>query len=221
MEIPDKILSLLRYYKRNDLANLLEESNYDLSESNSYGSVLYSRLTTLIILSPVNKHEKLSKLPQGDIDEIIKAFHVIYTVQPNDIEIDSIEFRVDPHAVIPGVDDGKYMPDDYDTSYWDQDCFKLFISHPSSIKQTAKSLSNQLIQYGISAFVAHEDIEPSKEWIKIIESALVSCDALLALLNEDFKTSNWCDQEAGIVFGRDKLIIQDYFVESEILSMAE
>lgn len=207
MQIPDKIFSILRYKGKNDIANLLKKSKYELNVSDTYGSRLYSQLTTLIILSPMNKFEELSKLPESDTDEIIKAFHVIYPVQARDIEIRYIEFRIDPEATIPGVDNEKYMPDDYDTSFWDQGYFKLFLSHPSSIKETAKKLSDQLKQYGISAFVAHEDIEPSKEWIKVIESALVSCDALLALLNNDFKTSNWCDQEAGIAFGLDKLII--------------
>lgn len=51
-------------------------------------------------------------------------------------------------------------------------------------------------------FVAHDTIEPSKEWQDEIESALRTCQALCALLTPDFVGSKWCDQEVGFAVSR-------------------
>jgi hypothetical protein len=61
--------------------------------------------------------------------------------------------------------------------------------------------------YGISAFVAHRDIEPTKEWQSEIELALNTADALCALLHPAFHESKWTDQEVGFAMGRQLLII--------------
>lgn len=85
---------------------------------------------------------------------------------------------------------------------WEQDSFRLFISHLASHKLTAHELKSHLAFYGIEGFVAHEDIQPGKAWQLVIESALHSCDALVALLHDGFRESDWCDQEVGIALGR-------------------
>ncbi|HVB34845.1 MAG TPA: toll/interleukin-1 receptor domain-containing protein [Patescibacteria group bacterium] len=56
--------------------------------------------------------------------------------------------------------------------------------------------------FGISAFVAHTDIRPTKEWQEEIAIALASMDAFVALLTEKFHTSEWTDQEVGYALGR-------------------
>ncbi len=207
MKIPDKIYQILAYRSRSDLANLLRQSKYELNVSNTYGSRLFSLLTTLEVYSPINKNEELTKLPDDDQREIITAFHVLHPVRDGEPEINSVEFLIDPDASVLGLDEEVYVPKEIDTSYWRTGYFRLFISHSALIKEGVKKLRNHLIQYGISAFVAHEDIEPIKEWLNSIESALVTCDALVAMLDQNFKTSNWCDQEVGIVFGQNKFII--------------
>jgi hypothetical protein len=61
--------------------------------------------------------------------------------------------------------------------------------------------------YGISSFVAHVDIEPTREWQSEIEAGLQSMDALVAILMPGFNESNWCDQEVGMAVGRGVLVI--------------
>lgn len=90
---------------------------------------------------------------------------------------------------------------------WNPGYFRLFLSHLSAFKKSTSMLQAALKKYGISSFVAHEDIEPSKEWQEEIESALHTMDALVAVLMPGFKESNWCDQEVGVAFGRNVLII--------------
>ena len=93
------------------------------------------------------------------------------------------------------------------SSYWKVGYYKVFISHVSKYKESASNLKLMLEPYGISAFVAHEDIKPSKEWEVEIEKALFSMNALCAILTPDFNESSWCDQECGYAFGRNVLTI--------------
>ena len=96
---------------------------------------------------------------------------------------------------------------DNSTSFWKIGHFKLFISHVSTFKNTVGILKNDLEKYGISSFVAHEDIEPTKEWQEEVEKGLFSMDALCAILMPGFKESNWTDHEVGIAIGRGVLVI--------------
>jgi nucleoside 2-deoxyribosyltransferase len=86
--------------------------------------------------------------------------------------------------------------------FWRKDMLRLFISHIAVHRAFAGELQEALLRYGISSFVAHNDIEPTSEWQTQIETALATCDALLALLHEDFHASNWTDQEIGFAMGR-------------------
>lgn len=63
------------------------------------------------------------------------------------------------------------------------------------------------MMYGVSGFVAHEDIEPSREWQQTIEVALMSMHAVVALMTPEFHESRWIDQEVGWGFGRGVLVL--------------
>lgn len=94
-----------------------------------------------------------------------------------------------------------------EADFWKPNHFKLFLSHLSSFREKAHFLRNSLLKYGISSFVAHDDIEPTREWQTEIEKALFSLDALVALLMPGFIESKWTDQEIGMAIGRNKLVI--------------
>ena len=87
-------------------------------------------------------------------------------------------------------------------TFWSSNSARVFLSHLASMKVSFGQLKTELAKVGISAFVAHDDIEPTKEWQTEIESALSSMDGLVALLAPGFKESNWCDQEVGVAIGR-------------------
>ncbi len=91
--------------------------------------------------------------------------------------------------------------------FWEQRHFRLFISHLSEHKKTVGRLQRALLQYGIAGFVAHVDIEPTREWQDEIEAGLASMDALAAVLTPGFQESNWTDQEVGYALGRGVLIV--------------
>lgn len=84
---------------------------------------------------------------------------------------------------------------------------RLFISHVHTAKSTVSEVSNELLDFGIEGFVAHQDIKPSQEWLATIETGLRTCDAAAAYLTKDFPSSQWTDQEMGFVFAQDKLIV--------------
>lgn len=89
-----------------------------------------------------------------------------------------------------------------DPPFWRKRMFRLFISHLATEKVFAAELQEALLAYGISSFVAHNDIEPTLEWQTQIETALATCDSLVAVLHADFHRSNWTDQEIGFAMGR-------------------
>lgn len=94
-----------------------------------------------------------------------------------------------------------------EATFWKAGHFKLFLSHLATFKKTIGILKTELEKYGISSFVAHEDIEPTKQWQDEIEKGLFSMDAMCAILMPGFKESNWTDQEVGVAIGRNVLII--------------
>ncbi len=92
-------------------------------------------------------------------------------------------------------------------SFWQPGFFRLFISHTSTNRESAHRLKRALAEYKIAAFVAHDDIEPTKEWETEIERALRTMDAMSAIITPDFPESRWCDQEVGFAIGRGKLVV--------------
>jgi hypothetical protein len=89
-----------------------------------------------------------------------------------------------------------------DPPFWKPRMFRLFISHLSAERKFAAQLQEALLPFGISAFVAHEDIEPTLEWQSQIEASLATADSLVALLHPTFHDSKWTDQEVGFAMGR-------------------
>jgi len=85
---------------------------------------------------------------------------------------------------------------------WQPGYFRLFLSHKAEFKPFPSSFKESMALYGVSCFVAHEDIQPTKEWQDEIEKALFSMDALAALISEGFSNSCWTDQEIGVAIGR-------------------
>lgn len=85
---------------------------------------------------------------------------------------------------------------------WGPAPLRVFISHISCHKEHATKIKESLAEIGIASFVAHTDIEPTKEWQTQIELALASMDSFVALLTRGFKESNWTDQEVGFALAR-------------------
>lgn len=94
-----------------------------------------------------------------------------------------------------------------ESKYWSPNHFRVFVSHLAKDKSKAAKLRQGLKKYGISCFVAHDDIKPTHEWLQEIERSLISMDAMIAILTLNFHESEWTDQEIGAAVGRQLLVI--------------
>ena len=92
-------------------------------------------------------------------------------------------------------------------SFWKPDHIRLFISHRDKYKNEAQDLANKLEKYGISAFVAHDTIEPMTTWQEEIMKGLQTMEVMLAFITNDFAESSWTNQEIGFALGRNVPII--------------
>lgn len=86
--------------------------------------------------------------------------------------------------------------------FWKDGYLRVFISHLSTNRERMSALKVNLGHWGISAFIAHEDIKASREWRDEVEAGLETMDALVAVVEPGFKESDWCAQEVGYALGR-------------------
>ena len=80
---------------------------------------------------------------------------------------------------------------------------RVFLSHVATERGFVGEVSGQLAEIGLSAFVAHDSIEPSSVWQDTIEEALRTADVLVGLLHPGFNASPWAQQEVGWALGRE------------------
>ena len=85
-----------------------------------------------------------------------------------------------------------------------RDTARVFISHVHLDKVLAGNTKRALsARFGIEAFVAHDDITPSKAWREQIKRALATCHYFVAILKyPEYHQSQWCDQEVGWALAR-------------------
>lgn len=86
--------------------------------------------------------------------------------------------------------------------FWVSGYLKMFISHLSSNRAKMSALKAGLANWGITAFIAHEDIQVSREWRDEVEAGLETMEVLAAVVEPGFKESDWCAQEVGFALGR-------------------
>lgn len=87
-------------------------------------------------------------------------------------------------------------------SAWKQDGLKLFFSHLSTQRHLIGSVAEKINGIGLNAFVAHESIAPTNDWLEVIEGALSTSDGMVAFIHPGFRESEWCDHEIGWGIGR-------------------
>lgn len=86
--------------------------------------------------------------------------------------------------------------------FWADGQLRLFVSHLSLNRERMSALKSSLAHWGICAFIAHEDIEASREWRDEVEAGLETMEILAAVVEPGFKESDWCSQEVGYALGR-------------------
>lgn len=105
------IIEVLKSQKYIRTAKLLENSYYILNESSDLGSKSYSTLTTVGIYCSKGQYPELRALNKR---KIISAFHALYPVKEGSIEIDQIEFYVDPKLMdLTKKENSKILQDEF------------------------------------------------------------------------------------------------------------
>jgi len=138
----------------------------------------------------------------SDLNSISRCPNEYVSVTIEQAETDDIlKWREESGALLTLQKSEKEMSDATER-LWVKGQLKVFLSHRAEHKEQATELKKSFAYIGVSAFVAHEDIEPTKAWLDEIELALSTQDVCVALLTEGFNNSNWTDQEIGISIGR-------------------
>lgn len=98
MDQATKVRRILEHRGRGDIARLLKKSTYRVDESTTYGSYLFSVLSSVELFSPLHLNEKLVALSEEDKKLILDAFLTLYPPKAHSPEIVNIDFFVDPEA---------------------------------------------------------------------------------------------------------------------------
>ena len=219
-ELPPKLekilASLSGYYSQNDmpmLQRLIVNSSYHVHEEwvckswvggTDYGHAIFFNVPSEIYYEIFDNLDSVAQELQGRINQISHVqneyIHEVFLELQEDSVMEN--WRENSGVLIHASSATAVTPEDQLSELWTPGCLRLFISHKAKYKKQASELKDALDYYGVSSFVAHEDIEPTKEWQNEIEKALFSMDAIVALLTEDFNSSKWSDQEVGVAICR-------------------
>ena len=82
-----------------------------------------------------------------------------------------------------------------------------FISYSNKNRKYCSIVKESLHEIGLDGFLAHENINISREWAEEIFNQLKQTDIFIAILSEDFKESDYCSQEIGMALQRGCMII--------------
>jgi hypothetical protein len=214
-EIERYVASLAQIYKRKNqdfLQRLLvnaevniEEHSYDNLDGGQYGFLLHLQVPEAIFSEIIDVKDNYEEEIKNKINKLISIpgeFIDLVSIEMQLLEDDN--WREKSGLVLHPK---KHIPDKVLERIWKPRCVRAFLSHKAGHKAKASKLKEELEKYGISCFVAHKDIKPTKEWGQEIENAIFSMDILIALMTEDFHDSDWTDQETGVAVGRHILII--------------
>ncbi len=179
----DENLSICKDIIQNAEANLELGIEYDNWNHGIYYHKLILNIPFHIFSLMGGREQNYEKLILNDINNIAKT--------PNE--------QISIVSILVNDSNKSIEKSDIDESMW-KNGFRIFISHKVEDKLKAKELKNDLADYGISAFVAHEDIKPNKKWLSTIENALLSMDAFVALITDGYCEKIWTNQEIGFAY---------------------
>jgi TIR domain len=83
----------------------------------------------------------------------------------------------------------------------------VFLSYSHKDRRVAGALKRGLEHFGLEAFLAHEDLAPSSNWLRTIRKNLRDCHVFMPLLTKAFKQSDWTDQETGFAVSLKKIVL--------------
>lgn len=195
------VAKLFRLQGQPDLAEVLAAADARIEAMGSdFGVMYYSLFLDVPVTLFAAIEPKLGEVESGIEAKLKSAIRYPHDVLSKVVISPILE---EPMASVGRPE----VADDVALRLWAPQTFRLFLSHVSVHKVAVSSLKSELRTLGVSAFVAHEDIEPTLEWQTEIDSALRSMDAMAALLTREFHESKWTDQEVGVAVARGAMIV--------------
>lgn len=182
-----------------------EEWDYDNWNGGTYGHALFLAVPELLFLNSLKQKDNIESKITADLNKLhnFQNEHISAVFLEMEAAVDH-EWRKESGLLMVGK---RAVPPDATKRIWGDDGFRVFLSHKSEVKKETAVLKDGLRLFGISCFVAHEDIHPTKAWQDEIENALSSMDGFVALMTDGFHDSNWTDQEVGFAVARGVPII--------------
>lgn len=182
-----------------------EEWSSDRWNGGTFGHALYLVIPEQIFLNAVTKKDDIQNKLKEDLNKIHNVQNEFIAEVFLEMGVaEDHEWRKESGLLINGKRD---VPPDATKRIWGDDGFRVFLSHKSEVKMETAALKDGLRLFGISSFVAHEDIHPTKAWQDEIENALASMEGFVALMTDNFHNSDWTDQEVGYAVARGVPII--------------
>jgi nucleoside 2-deoxyribosyltransferase len=177
-----------------------EEWTYDNLDGGTFGHALYLTVPDSLFLRVAKKRDKIQRRIRDDLDSLhhVQQEHFAAVFLEMDAPADA-DWRLESGL---SLTTNRVVGKAAAKRIWEDGRFRVFLSHKSAVKKQVAALKEKLRLFGISCFVAHEDVNPTKEWQNEIENALASMDAFVALLTRDFHDSEWTDQEVGYALAR-------------------
>lgn len=194
---------LLRKIIVNSEYHISEEWDYDNWNGGQHGHAVFFYVPELLFHEILDETDTLSNSLCNDLNKLINISHehvaaVFFELQESSVEDD---WRNNSGVLLQPSIISSIRQDEL-TAIWKPNYFRLFLSHKSEFKKQTTKLKQYLEFYGVTSFVAHVDIEPTKEWQIEIEKAVFTMDAMVPLMTEEFRKSSWTDQEVGVAIGR-------------------
>jgi len=84
---------------------------------------------------------------------------------------------------------------------------RVFISYSHENREIAGMIKEAFTILGIDSFLAHEDVPGGEEWENEIKGQLKKCNIFVPILTQEFKESEWTDQETGAALIKNATII--------------
>ena len=176
----------------------IEEAEYDNWNGGTYYYTLYLDLAIELFALIESSLSRYEKEIESKLQVVLRGMgnHILNKVIIRPIPVDE-----------PMIMASSLATDESVQRIWGDNQLRLFICHRHTDKINAVNLKNQLAEFRISAFVAHEDIEPTLPWQREIKLALTTMNAFVAFLTPKFRDSEWTDQEIGFAVAKKVLII--------------
>ena len=146
----------------NSQVRVHEEWSYDNWDGGTYGHALYFVIPEALYLGAVKQKDTIQQQIKDDINKI-HNFQNEFIAQVF-LEMEAIEdhdWRKESGLLQSGK---RFVLPEAEKRIWGDEGFRLFLSHKSDVKKESADLKERLHIFGVSSFVAHADIHPTKAW---------------------------------------------------------